>query len=1071
MDILRVVSKVSSICFLQPSFFWRPGFMVSLFLLAAILPARAQTDGDFAYKANAATITITKYLGPGGDVVIPDYIQGKPVWTIGTNAFRDCTSLMSVTLPSQVRNILDSAFSGCTGLTSITIPNNVSRIENASFGSCSNLTSVYFNGNAPVFPYSSRPFSNSDLVTLYFYPNKTGWSATYAGRPAVLRIDPNANDYEYWGGPMAVRIRHYKGANNVVTIPNVINGITVIGVDDEAFFMHPLLKSVTIPSGVTNIGARAFAGCCGLTNLSMSDTVVGIGAEAFSGCQSLKEIAIPSRVKSIPESAFEYCRGMENVVIPDSVTNIGIWAFIGCRGLTNITIPESVIAISSAAFEGCSGLTSITIPSNVPSIRNSTFYQCNGLTNVMIPNSVTNIEAFAFYGCSSLINISIPSSVTSIEPYAFYGCSSLVNISIPSNVTSIEAYAFYGCGSLVNIFIPSSVTNIDAYAFTGCSSLTALVIPDGVTSIENYTFSGCSSMTSITIPNSVTNIGNGAFRDNTQLTNIIIPDSVVSVGAAAFSGCSSLTNITLSRYITVIGAQAFAHCSSLREITVDPENAAYSSRDGVLFNKDQTLLLQCPAGMVGSYAMPSSIIDMNYSAFAGCASLTNITPSINITNILFYDCTGLRNIVIPDNVTCLGQMAFMECGELSNIFIPQSVTNIYGNAFLGCTNLTDITVDPLNPVYASRDGVLFDKSLQTLVSYPGGKEGGYSVPDDVTNIGSSAFARVQGLTAVSISRGVINIGSGAFDGCGGLTAINVDASNPIFASVDGVLFDKSLKTLLTYPSGRMGHYSIPDSVTNIPGRAFSGCAQLTSVTMPETVIGMGNGVFLDCTSLTNVILPGSITNIGYDAFRNCTALTRVTIPKNVVSFEMCCFENCYNLRGVYFEGNTPKHIDPEVFINDPDVTVYYRLGTTGWRNTLVGKPTALWPYQDWAQTVGLADKYPNDCNETDDADQDGMTNLAEMQAGTDPIIPNSKLTFETTPRPDDLADADKTAIDADQHALYFQTVPGRNYEIQSANSLTGAWLTKTYITATTTQKRVVFAKPAAQEFYRVAITQ
>jgi hypothetical protein len=955
---------------------------------------------------------------------------------------------MSVTLPTQVRTIQDSAFSGCTGLTSITVPNSVSRIENASFGSCSNLTSVCFNGNAPTFPYSSSPFTNSDLVNVYFYTNKTGWSATYAGRPAVLRIDPNANDYEL--GTFVengARIKRYKGVSNVMAIPSTINGTIVVAIDDEAFFMRPLLKSITIPSGVTNIGARAFAGCCGLTNLSMPDTVVGIGIGAFSGCQSLKEITISSRVKNIPESAFEYCRGLENVVIPDAVTNIALWAFIGCRGLTNITIPESVVEISDAAFEGCGGLTSITIPSSVPSIRNSTFYQCNGLTNIIFPDSITSIEAYAFYGCSSLVDISIPSSVTSIGGSAFTGCSSLVDISIPSSVISIG-------GS----------------AFTGCSSLTSLVIPDAVTSIENYTFSGCSGMSSITIPNSVTNIGSAAFQ-NTKLTNIIIPESVVSVGGAAFSGCSSLTNITLSRNINLIGAQAFAYCSSLNEITVDPENAVYGSRDGVLFNKDQTLLLQCPAGMVGSYAMPSTTIDMDFSAFAGCASLTNITPSINITNFLFRDCTGLRNIVIPDNVTSLEYMALMGCVGLSNIFIPQSVTSIFVNAFWGCTNMTDITVDPLNPVYASRDGVLFDKSLQSLVSYPGGKEGGYSVPDYVTNIGPCAFNRVPGLTTVSIPKSVMQIGSSVFDGCSGLTAINVDASNPVYASVDGVLFDKSLTTLLAYPSGRMGHYSIPDGVTNIPGRTFSDCAQLTSVTMPESVIGMANGAFLDCKSLTNVILPGSITNIGYAAFRNCTALTKVTIPKSVVSYGPSCFENCINLTGVYFEGNAPKSFYPENFDNDFNLTVYYRLGTTGWRHTLVGTPTAVWPYQDWAQTIGLFDKFPAACAETDDADRDGMTNLAEMQADTDPTSTASVLKFEGTPRPNDLADADKTAIAEDQQALYFQTVPGRKYEIQSANSLTGAWLTKTNITATTPQKRVVFKKPVNQEFYRVAIGQ
>lgn len=161
------------------------------------------------------------------------------------------------------------------------------------------------------------------------------------------------------------------------------------------------------------------------------------------------------------------------------------------------------------------------------------------------------------------------------------------------------------------------------------------------------------------------------------------------------------------------------------------------------------------------------------------------------------------------------------------------------------------------------------------------------------------------------------------------------------------------------------------------------------------------------------------------------------------------------------------------FKNSPNVTIYYRAGTTGWGSTFAGRPTALWieqpTYQEWATTTGLTAKFPDASAETDDADRDGMSNLAEMHAGTDPIDPNSKLAFESVPRPNDLEEADKTALAPDQQALFFQTVPGKQYIVQSVNTFGGTWQTQTNLTASTSQKRVLLNKPVDQAYYRVVL--
>ena len=147
-----------------------------------------------------------------------------------------------------------------------------------------------------------------------------------------------------------------------------------------------------------------------------------------------------------------------------------------------------------------------------------------------------------------------------------------------------------------DIVLPSKiegkpVTSIGNYAFFLCSSLTSITIPDSVTSIGNYAFWDCSSLTSITIPDSVTSIGDSAFYRCSSLTSITIPSSVTSIGNFAFKDCSSLTSITIPSSVTSIGSYAFDGCSKLNQINVDTANTAYSSMNGVLFDKDKTELI------------------------------------------------------------------------------------------------------------------------------------------------------------------------------------------------------------------------------------------------------------------------------------------------------------------------------------------------------------------------------------------------------------------------------------------------------------------------------------------------
>ena len=373
-------------------------------------------------------------------------------------------------------------------------------------------------------------------------------------------------------------------------------------------------------------------------------------------------------------------------------------------------------------------------------------------------------------------------------------------------------------GSAEKVDIPEkidgkSVTGIGNSAFEYCSNITSVTIPNGVTSIGNHAFFECEYLKSITIPNGVTSIGDYAFFECINLTSVEIPDGLIIIGFSAFNGCASLKSIALPGSAVSIGSYAFSSCTSLTEIKVSTENSNYVSINGVLYNRDNTIIKCYPAGKEEkAHEIIDGVTSIDYGAFNNCTSLTSIN-------------------------------------------IPNSVADIRDNPFGNCASLTEIKVASENPNYVSVNGVLYNKDKTTIICYPAGKEEkNYAIIDGATSIANSAFCGCEDLTSVSIPDSVTSIGNGAFSGCINLTYITIPDS---VTSIGYWVFMSctNLKSI-----------TIPGSLTIIGRMDFYYCTSLTNVTILDGVTEIENLAFYSCTSLTSITIPASVKTIGNEAF-------------------------------------------------------------------------------------------------------------------------------------------------------------------------------------------------------------
>ena len=454
---------------------------------------------------------------------------------------------------------------------------------------------------------------------------------------------------------------------------------------------------------------------------------------------------------------------------------------------------------------------------------------------------------------------------------------------------------------------------------------------------------------------SVTSIGSWAFSWCSQLTAVTIPEGVATIGSYAFERCSSITEVNIPASAINIGSWVFDYCSALTAIHVAEGNTAYSSEDGVLFNKDKTTLVCYPIGKTETtYTVPATVTNFTTSAFENCTALAQINLPNSLTdmaNRTFYGCTSLTEVTLPDGVTQLMGFNFTDCSALEKVTLPEGITYIGSGAFKNCSALTELTVWAITPPTLGSD-VFTGVSSSLVVKVPAEGLPAYQAADIWQNFELQGNGQAPFVVG-NLKYRVTSQNENTVEVMGYQTAPTDALTIPATVTYNEVTYTVTgIKEQVFANCSALTSVSLPDGLTSIGNSAFSNCTSLTGITIPNTVTSIGiaafrysglrtasigsgvttigNNTFDNCTSLTEITLPDGLTTIGDEAFFNCTSLTGITIPNTVTSIGIAAFR--YSGLTTASIGNGVTTIGNNTFANCTsltEITLPERLTTIG----------------------------------------------------------------------------------------------------------------------------------------------
>ena len=547
----------------------------------------------------------------------------------------------------------------------------------------------------------------------------------------------------------------YADAGVNVTSIVVEEGVNTIG--DEAFNGMFGITKVTLPaSGLTSVGAYAFAGCTGLTEVVFSNGLLAVGDWAFADCDTLT-VCLPASVTFVGEGAFSFCTG---TVVVDYAGTLEQWLEVCTEELpANVKVNCSDETIDPSkqnptgscgenltwtldretgvlTISGTGTMTDYNDSDNLSPWHNAGVT----VTGLVVEDGVASIGDYAFVGISGLKEVTLPGSVESIGDYAFASCTSLSKVTLSEGTKTIGENAFADCEVLAKVVVPESMESIAASAFTDCPSYLTVdyagteeqwkTVYTGEDVKVNYpegdpvTSGTCGDDLSWSVSEDgvLTISGTGDMADfgenapwsnpGVEITGLVIEDGVTGIADNAFAGLTQLKEITIPASVESIGSNAFASCEGLTTITFEGDAPAIAEDafNGVTAevnypqtNKTYDSIALSQEGFGGDLTWNTpEVVDqgttsngMNWTLDETGALVIDGSGANAIPEDAFAGRTDITTVVLPDSVTEIGDGAFSGCTNLEDINLD-NVTKLGEGCFEGCDALViiDLTVNP-----------------------------------------------------------------------------------------------------------------------------------------------------------------------------------------------------------------------------------------------------------------------------------------------------------------------------------------------------------------------------------------
>lgn len=640
------------------------------------------------------------------------------------------------------------------------------------------------------------------------------------------------------------------------------------------------------------------------------------------------------------------CTASGDVTLPSTVTdkNHIEWTVKGLifgvfKNVTGITIPEGYTTIGINVFQH-SQITTLNIPASVTTIERGSFMGVDKLQSITVNPANPNFTAEngVLYNKTKTELICYPKGKTDED------------FTVPDGVTKIMGLAFFQNPNIKTVTLPTSVSELDPYtlapfagysAFTDCASLTAINVKSGnptfksvdgvVYSADDKTLAMYPSgkeMDPFIVPSTVEHIAQSAFLYTKKLKNITISEGVKDIGAYAFKN-SGIKSASIPASVTSISDGVFVNCSNLETVDVASANTAYSSVDGVVFNKTVTDLIYYPTAKAGEYTVPGTVTTIKQSSCEGTKKLTKITlpPSVKTIEESAFESSSLSELAFSgtSGLETIGKRAFI-WAHLSNVTIPASVKLLEWGAFYDQNGNDSFDGQGLKTVTVEDNSQLKEIGAEAFRGNKKLEKFEFKGTCKLEKIRNAAFRDNYSLPSFTFPQTITRIDESAFNGCSSMKSATFKEPSSFVFVGSGSFQNCGLENL-----------KLPESVTTIGQSAFNSCDKLVSIDLPKTTTNVDPRAFQFCTKLTSInvddantmyssvngvllskdketlkvfppgkandnftLLPPSIKTIGEYAFYYCKNLKNVTIPNKVTKIEKAAFQLCENLNTITF---------------------------------------------------------------------------------------------------------------------------------------------------------------------------